>query len=600
MGQDNTKTYLQKWNEIINAASPKEALIQHFTYLVDSPNYQSLLEAIMEQLDTVTIEDDCLKIQFNNNIQLDADAPEEEILEHFPLSFKEKLKHHKFLGIEEYQIILGDQGLFCESDGWHEEMDEWRNICDLNEVLSPLSEGPDLWLYHPTQTNTSGQPMLYFRPHDGGGVEKPRDINVGALFLEQLASLLDIDVHDILNPFNEEEAMGWWNGLDDAWKRFLLAEPTAEKPTVSYLKGVLKETSLHLRKESGITTLEPLRAFKELERCRLDGLPITDFSPLKDLATLKSLAVIDMPFSNFDGFAQFPQLGTLCLTNTGFSDLNKLSPLKELYSLELNNNPIKSLEGIENFRKLVRLEIDDTKVTTIAPIAGLKKLDYLHIRHLQLTDYTLLATMDNLSRIEVDGTSLGDFKALSLGIGLKKYFKFLNKIYGTNAQNIQFPTGQDVLCSGTEFVQHLNTINFPIDEYANTICLFANRLLLNAIKVKQNEVCHVLIRKMLSLKMKISNDIKQLWFGNVIVALCSDHYEDSIEQDILKTLSSMKINNPSLAFNLSCFHALRKQKPQMLKAITLALSLGKTKDSFLKDADFKEYHNDPDFIQQLK
>lgn len=599
MNKDNTETYLLQWEAIVNAPDQKKALLAHFAYLADSPQYDKLLVEIMDGIDGVSIVDGSLIVSFQMGIELSANKPEEVIPEHFPASFKEKLKRHQFLGVDEYQIILGDQGLFCESDGWFEEMNEWRNICDLNDVISPLTEGPDLWLYHPTEKNSSGEPRLYFRAHDGGDVEDPRDINIGALFLEQLASLLEIDVLDIIAPTNEDELKTWWDGLDAAWKKYFLPESTQEAPSASYIKNLWKETSFHLDKDTNITTLAPLRMFKRIDRLLLDSLAVKDYSPIKDLAALKSLAIVNMPFKDFDGFEHLPRLGSLRLENTGFTHLGTLRPLKKLYSLELNQNPLKSLEGIEGFPELVRLEIDNTQITSISPIKGLKRLNYLHIRHLNLNDYPALATMDELLSIEVDGSPVGDFKAVQQGLSLQKYFEFLTKIDGRNEQGILFPTGNDTICSGEEFISHLQAINFPAKKYADIIHLFANRLLLNALKAKQIDHCTSLIIEIQKLNFKPSPAIFQLYMGNVVVAICMMEPNIELEKPIFEKLNASKITDQRLAFNIACYHAIRKDKAEMLNAIKIAVKLGKPKEQFMNDTDFSIYHKDPDFIKAL-
>ncbi|MCJ8319020.1 MAG: hypothetical protein MJK12_05275 [Colwellia sp.] len=54
--------------------------------------------------------------------------------------------------------------------------------------------------------------------------------------------------------------------------------------------------------------------------------------------------------------------------------------------------------------------------------------------------------------------------------------------------------------------------------------------------------------------------------------------------------------NPTLAYNLACIYALNKNKVEMLKAIKAARKMKKPAEQFLKDADFKFYRADSEFL----
>ena len=54
--------------------------------------------------------------------------------------------------------------------------------------------------------------------------------------------------------------------------------------------------------------------------------------------------------------------------------------------------------------------------------------------------------------------------------------------------------------------------------------------------------------------------------------------------------------NRVFLFNVACQYAVNHNKPQMLKMIRRAVELGKMAEDFLKDPDFTDYWQDPDFL----
>lgn len=59
------------------------------------------------------------------------------------------------------------------------------------------------------------------------------------------------------------------------------------------------------------------------------------------------------------------------------------------------------------------------------------------------------------------------------------------------------------------------------------------------------------------------------------------------------------LNNATLSLNVACYYATHKNKNKLLQATKQALLRGKKAEAFMKDTDFKEYWNDPDFLKVL-
>lgn len=58
--------------------------------------------------------------------------------------------------------------------------------------------------------------------------------------------------------------------------------------------------------------------------------------------------------------------------------------------------------------------------------------------------------------------------------------------------------------------------------------------------------------------------------------------------------------NRAFLFNLACYYAVNHNKAQMLKVINRTMELGRDPESYLKDRDFTDYWQDPDFLNAIK
>lgn len=69
-----------------------------------------------------------------------------------------------------------------------------------------------------------------------------------------------------------------------------------------------------------------------------------------------------------------------------------------------------------------------------------------------------------------------------------------------------------------------------------------------------------------------------------------------VEEDFDLTQETNRV----FLFNMACHYAVNHNKPQMLKLINRSVELGKMTDEFLKDPDFQDYWQDPDFLNAVK
>nr|WP_061270550.1 hypothetical protein [Leptospira interrogans] len=185
--------YLEIWKQITNATDLSKVLVQHFSYLVDNPEYDRLLGAVMQKASSCRIEKNSLQILFSNDLLLSASAPfsiKESTT--WPESFKKLISVHELLEVGDANeshmardLVLGDHGSFS---------DEYIDDEEFEEAESPMiDDQSDWWIYHPEEKNEQNEPMLYYVSHESGNVKESFPHNVGILFLKRLADQLNID-----------------------------------------------------------------------------------------------------------------------------------------------------------------------------------------------------------------------------------------------------------------------------------------------------------------------------------------------------------------------------------------------------------------------
>lgn len=94
-------------------------------------------------------------------------------------------------------------------------------------------------------------------------------------------------------------------------------------------------------------------------------------------------------------------------------------------------------------------------------------------------------------------------------------------------------------------------------------------------------------------------DLREYFAGDIIVYMAESN-DFSYESFLTNQLIPAEITDSRLAFNLSCLSAVRGKKKEMLKYMKIARQLGKPKSHFTTERDFKNFWNDPDFLELLK
>lgn len=335
--------YLDDWESIVRSKNLHRALIDHFSYLADSPGFDLVVKAVMEKATNVTYTPEALVVKFTKKHFLLAMPPLDSFSKKYPQSYQNLIRVHSKLGLSDSDnmtwsyLTLGEHGLFHKEDDWFDEVDKSDGIlwdfARAKYLLCPIDDGHgNFFIYHPTKKNADGGPVIYYLDHDGGEMideDEPQPFNAGSIFLKRITEYLKVKVKI---PFaqNKEKRNSahetWLNNLDNTWKNVVneyFAENKDEKPSI---KKFIKSSYLDLS-GSGIKSLEPLRIMTDLDELRISSTGVKDLTPL---VGLKNLFELDASY-------------------TLITSLEPLIGLKELTLIHCRNTSI-SFEEILRFR----------------------------------------------------------------------------------------------------------------------------------------------------------------------------------------------------------------------------------------------------------
>ena len=157
------------------------------------------------------------------------------------------------------------------------------------------------------------------------------------------------------------------------------------------------------------------------------------------------------------------------------------------------------------------------------------------------------------------------------------------------------------------FIQKSQEIinNELLTDYSFDMANYTTKTLINSLQngdfASAKKVVTHFTEKLLPI-VGFSNKQYDIASNSIILAIMSKDKE--VEQLIFdkllpKNFEAKNINNEILAFNLSCYYALKNNKKSMLLMIAQSLNLGKNPQQFKNDTDFSAYWEDQDFITVL-
>lgn len=143
---------------------------------------------------------------------------------------------------------------------------------------------------------------------------------------------------------NNSDAMAsWWEQLPRNWRGVITGyvRVTGTSPTREQLAQMARLTEIDITGKTDITTLDPLKALRELKKLKCNGTSINSLAPLQFLDDLQHLEC----------------------RNTLITDLQPLANLQSLRYLDISATQVTSLAPLRNLTGLTHLYADNTAVT---------------------------------------------------------------------------------------------------------------------------------------------------------------------------------------------------------------------------------------------
>ncbi|NBP68753.1 MAG: WGR domain-containing protein, partial [Cytophagia bacterium] len=181
------------WEVLLKSKDRHVTLMNHFGYLASSKSSSEQLNLILKLVTDVFISEKdelCLKLSVDN-LFLVATAPNKNIDLKWPKSFQQYQQKHEFIILTDRKNIialtLGDTGTL-PLDELAENMDSEK----FANVVSPVSEMSDWWIYHPIK-RIKGEPQIYLVDHEDMEISNSFNENAGELFLKRCVEILNVE-----------------------------------------------------------------------------------------------------------------------------------------------------------------------------------------------------------------------------------------------------------------------------------------------------------------------------------------------------------------------------------------------------------------------
>ena len=187
-------------------------------------------------------------------------------------------------------------------------------------------------------------------------------------------------------------------------------------------KDVKDTTSINLSTTdhsefSGISSVQGLQVFTNLQKLDLSGTRVSDVSPLAKLTNLWSLDLSKTQVSDVSPLAKLPKLDWLILSGTRVSDATPLAKLTKLDVLHLSGTRVSdaTLPSVAKLTNLGTLDLSKTQVSdaTLPSVAKLTNLNYLFLSKTQVSDVSPLAKLPKLDWLILSGTRVSDVSPLA-------------------------------------------------------------------------------------------------------------------------------------------------------------------------------------------
>lgn len=622
--------YFNEWKKIVASKNKSKALVKHFSFLLDTPGFEPILEAVVNEVIDVTCSHEKLIVIFPGNETLEAFPPSPKIPKNYPSSFQKILEKHEQIIFTNSRLHLGLHGNLSEEDGWVEVLEDEESellaLAKPSDLISPLWDYSDCWIYHPKEKNQFNEPVIYFLSHEGGDITDPQSHNAGGLFLKRCVETLDLEVSipDIIDSAIDPET--WWDSLDSMWKEYFHNEHKIEN--VSQAKKGLALKRIYINEKYKMTNLKPLQAMSYLTEISCNGPELTDISPLSSMRKLTNLRISGKKIIDFSPLKHLKKLKYLNLSDSNIVDLSPLADLEILESLELSNTYVENIDPVVRLKKLEKLDLENTKVNNCDILKEMTKLTYLNLSKTQITSFEFLSELKNIGTFKAFKTGMTSLKALynckkiyilscwGTPVTFEEILRFSKAMnHGDKLLGLDIYSGfNDSLRTKVEAVEK---IDFNIDGIEDTLIIWINNTFISLLKKihpsqkpadeitaderkNYESLCCRLLKAASNLPIQNgSQKLLEELAGNMLAAIVPGTIDKEITEVILNRFIPQPVNNSRLAFNMACYYAKNNDKTKLMEYTALALKKGYERVRFQLDEDFALFRNDNDFAELI-
>ncbi|EMN89120.1 leucine-rich repeat domain-containing protein [Leptospira weilii] len=423
----------------------------------------------------------------------------------------------------------------------------------------------------------------------------------------------------------------WFQQLNVSWKEKFVREASMRKAAVNP-EAILAADWLTIYETDQIDSLEPISAFSKLKRLSIHNKNGIDLSPLRIFGNRLEELTITESNADISVLKDFKKLEELTLhgsfANTPTPLLEKLEFLNmelsgRLESLNLKDIPIENLSILKPFTKIRRLRISNTEVTDISHLQSLKNLEELNLSDSPVSSFEILSKLP-LRTFYADNTNLSDLKPFyktkkmltlycrKTKVTFEELLRFRNSL--SNSSLLALILVSDFNENNEAFVKSLEKIDFPLNELGGALTEWTYQRIGDLMtdnsgfnedpkKEKIQEAIPIL-RTFLRLpefkrdpatEKRYTALLQDSLFCTLCIGMDIDPDFDRKALDKTTDLIPDKIQSPRFAFLLARYFAKKKDRKQLLRYVSICISLKHKKDFFLKFEELKPFLEDDDF-----
>ena len=168
-----------------------------------------------------------------------------------------------------------------------------------------------------------------------------------------------------------------------------------------------------------VSHLHPVAGLTNLQRLWVDGTEVRDIEPLRNLTGLEWLDLGYTPVTNIESLRGLTNLKMLWLPATQIREFEHLRHLTNVQELYLWDTAVSNLEPVAALINLRILDLSYTKILDVQPLSDLTRLQSLQLNHTEVKDLEPLRHLTSLRRLYLEGTCVTDIGPLGHLVNLE-------------------------------------------------------------------------------------------------------------------------------------------------------------------------------------